>query len=288
MRARNIKPGFFKNEDLAELGPYGQLLFAGLWCLADRDGKLEDRVKRITAEIFPYGVPNPSTDELLNLLQSKNFITRYETERVKVIKIENFKIHQRPHPNENKSIFPDPTIRKSNRYKEKTSNQGTKSFIPRQQALRSSSLNPSSLNPSSLNPSSLNPESLITSPSDNGKLSPSSLAELWNSLKPPCLPAVILPISQSRIKKALPAIKERNDPEFWKDLILSMADTPFLLGGNDRGWRADFDFILKSYDKISEGKYKSETRISSTGIKNMQVMKEWLGEEKKDEPEKQD
>ena len=48
-RARNIKPGFFANENLAECDPLARLLFAGLWCLADREGRLEDRPKRIAA-----------------------------------------------------------------------------------------------------------------------------------------------------------------------------------------------------------------------------------------------
>jgi len=108
VRARNLKPGLFKNEELAELGPYAQLLFEGLWCLADKDGKLEDRVKRITAEVFPYYDPDPSVDELLSKLKDKNFIQRYETERFKVIKVVNFKIHQRPHHNEQESTLPDP------------------------------------------------------------------------------------------------------------------------------------------------------------------------------------
>ena len=45
MRARNIKPGFFKNDALAELDFAGRLLFIGLWGIADRAGRLEDRPK---------------------------------------------------------------------------------------------------------------------------------------------------------------------------------------------------------------------------------------------------
>lgn len=68
-RARNIKPGFFANEDLAECDPLARLLFAGLWCLADREGRLEDRPKRIRAELLPYD--SCDADELLNQLQAK-------------------------------------------------------------------------------------------------------------------------------------------------------------------------------------------------------------------------
>ena len=42
-RARNIKPGFFKNEILGVADPLYSLLFEGLWVLADRAGRLEDR-----------------------------------------------------------------------------------------------------------------------------------------------------------------------------------------------------------------------------------------------------
>ena len=52
-RARNIKPGFFKNELLAEMPPETRLLFMGLWCLADREGRFEDRPKKIKMELFP-------------------------------------------------------------------------------------------------------------------------------------------------------------------------------------------------------------------------------------------
>ena len=50
-RARNIKPGFFKNEDLAECSPWARLCFAGLWTLADREGRLEDRANVIQDEL---------------------------------------------------------------------------------------------------------------------------------------------------------------------------------------------------------------------------------------------
>jgi hypothetical protein len=53
MRACNIKPGFFKNEVLGTAVPILSLLFSGLWGLADREGRLEDRPLRIKAEIFP-------------------------------------------------------------------------------------------------------------------------------------------------------------------------------------------------------------------------------------------
>ena len=53
-----------------------RLLFIGLWTQADREGRLEDRPKRIKAELFPYD--NIDIDKGLNELQAKGFIVRYK------------------------------------------------------------------------------------------------------------------------------------------------------------------------------------------------------------------
>ena len=45
-RSRNIKPSFFMNEDIIELPYEARLLFIGLWTLADREGRLENRPKK--------------------------------------------------------------------------------------------------------------------------------------------------------------------------------------------------------------------------------------------------
>lgn len=99
MRARNIKPSITKNEDLAELPFEARLLFSWLPMMADWQGRMEDRPKRIKAELFPYD--NVDVDQLLTELHRKSFITRYEIEnRGKFIWIINFSKHQHPHKQE--------------------------------------------------------------------------------------------------------------------------------------------------------------------------------------------
>ena len=105
-RARNIKPGFFANEDLAECEPLARLLFAGLWCLADREGRLEDRPKRIRAELLPYDMCD--ADNLLNQLQARGFILRYTHGEGRFIQVLKFDSHQNPHMKEAKSSIPAP------------------------------------------------------------------------------------------------------------------------------------------------------------------------------------
>ena len=105
-RARNIKPAFFKNEDLAELPAETRLLFIGLWTLADREGRLEDRPKRIKMELFAYD--SFDVDAMLNELQTNKFLRRYEVDGSRYIYILNFVKHQDPHYREKASEIPPP------------------------------------------------------------------------------------------------------------------------------------------------------------------------------------
>lgn len=107
-RARNIKPAFFMNDELAEIDPLGRLLFIGLWTIADREGRLEDRPARIKVETLPYD--NCDVDELLNELAKRDFIRRYEVDGVRYIQVTNFSKHQNPHRNERQSEIPAPDL----------------------------------------------------------------------------------------------------------------------------------------------------------------------------------
>jgi hypothetical protein len=104
-RARSIKPAFFSNEELAELSAGTRLLFIGLWTIADRNGRLEDRPKRIKAELFPYD--NIDLEEGLSKLHNAGFIDRYSADGINVILINNFLKHQHCHPSEKASGLPE-------------------------------------------------------------------------------------------------------------------------------------------------------------------------------------
>lgn len=105
-RARNLKPGFFTNDRLAECSIAARLLFSGLWTIADREGRLEDRPKKIKAEVLPYD--DFDCDDLLNQLAKHGFITRYSHEGNAYIQVLNFKKHQNPHVKEAASTIPAP------------------------------------------------------------------------------------------------------------------------------------------------------------------------------------
>lgn len=110
-RARLLKPGFFANEELATLPPYARLLFAGLWTLADREGRLKDVTRWIAGQLFPY--EEVDVEELLTQLAKHRFIQRYQARGQRYIQVSSFKKHQSPHIKEADSVIPAPHVRHS-------------------------------------------------------------------------------------------------------------------------------------------------------------------------------
>lgn len=106
-RSRNIKPSIMDNEELAELSALHRLLFIYLWMLADREGRLEDRPKRIAAQALPYD-RTADVGAMLDDLQSAGFIVRYVANGMACIAITAFSKHQSPHVREAESELPSP------------------------------------------------------------------------------------------------------------------------------------------------------------------------------------
>ncbi len=105
-RSRNIKPSFFQNEELAELPFETRLLFIGLWCLADREGRLEYRPKKIKMQLFP--ADNINIEQSLLGLSGASLVQVYVVDNIKYIQITNFNKHQNPHQKEKASTIPAP------------------------------------------------------------------------------------------------------------------------------------------------------------------------------------
>lgn len=104
-RSRNIKPSFFMNEDIIELPFEARLLFIGLWILADREGRLENRPKKIKMSLFPADEINVA--EQLENISKFGFIELYNADGTDVIQIVNFVKHQNPHGLEKDSDLPN-------------------------------------------------------------------------------------------------------------------------------------------------------------------------------------
>jgi hypothetical protein len=159
VRARSLKPAFFKNEQLARCEPLARILFAGLWCMADREGRLEYRLERIKIELLPFD-DGADISVYIRQLTREKLIRVYNVGRHKYIAVPNFLKHQNPHKQEQPSVIPPPsTGRLPNKHGATSELAPGKTGSP-----PASSLTPSSLTPSSLTPSSLTPDSGLPLP----------------------------------------------------------------------------------------------------------------------------
>lgn len=105
MRTRDLKPDFWTDERVVGISDAAKLLFQGLWCLADREGRLEDKPVPIGFKVRPWDPQK--TGALLNELHAAGLIVRYSVGDAKCIGIPGFKTHQRVHPREMASKLPD-------------------------------------------------------------------------------------------------------------------------------------------------------------------------------------
>lgn len=230
-RARNIKPGFYKNEDLAECSIWARFIFPGLWMLADREGRLEDRPKRIKGELLPYD--GEEVEPLLDELSRRGFIVRYEVDGQKLIQICKFSQHQAPHVREQASTIPaPPNIEESTAKAVPSTNLGNDKSSPR--------------SPDSLNPSSLNPDSSKKKPLAKNRKSAISIQEFFAQC-------------EAKGEKRIPEDDSVFDYAERIGITLDMvrvcwnefARTHMESGKKQTDWRATFrNFVRKNYYKL--------------------------------------
>lgn len=127
-RSRNIKPGFFTNPEVVEVNFETRLLFIALWTLADREGRLEDRPKKIKMAAFP--ADSVDIEQMLVELADVGLIERYTVDGQRLINIPNFTKHQSPHHKEPASTLPPPGDSPRQAPDKPETDQGRAALIP--------------------------------------------------------------------------------------------------------------------------------------------------------------
>lgn len=281
-RLRTLKPEFFTHELLCELSPLHRLLYEGLWCYADREGRLEDRPKYLKTVVLPYD--DCDVDEMLHALAVRGFILRYEMEGKRCISIPAFPRHQNPHPKEKPSFLPPPPVGNcSNAPRPETPAQGVAithaaeiNGEPRKDLAepRKSTVEPGKdlVEPGGLGDLCLGDlghgngsrgthgHDAATAAAPPPEPEPPSaraadLQQLWNENAHPALPRWEH-MPSSREKKAKARVKER-PLELWRDVIRRISASGFCRGETDRGWKASPDWLLRpdTAAKVLEGQY---------------------------------
>lgn len=105
-RQRNLHPDFFTDGRVVQASPLARLLFAGMWCLADREGRLEDKPIDLKIRLLPFDACDAAA--LLLELVGLGLVLRYLVDGRSYLLVPNFPKYQHPHPKEVKSRIPAP------------------------------------------------------------------------------------------------------------------------------------------------------------------------------------
>lgn len=109
-RIRALKPGFFKHADLYDAekasGLPLRVAYAGLWCVADREGRFKWKPREIKTDVLPYD--DVDMCKVLDALETYRFIFRYKCAGEDYGYIPSFLEHQHVNKNEAPSTIPAP------------------------------------------------------------------------------------------------------------------------------------------------------------------------------------
>lgn len=104
-RIRSLKPEFFLSEQVGSVSFGARLLFAGLWTIADKEGRLRWAPRKLKAQLFPYD--DIELFQWAEELVDRKLVAFYEDEAGVYLFVPGFSEHQRPHPKEPASVLPE-------------------------------------------------------------------------------------------------------------------------------------------------------------------------------------
>lgn len=107
MKIRSVHPGFFSDPTLAKLTPHARILYVGLWCYCDDDGRGEWLPKHIDGALFPHEAVH--IHGLLGELERVGKLIRYEVAGRQYFVLPAFGRWQHPKYKRTSNVPPPPT-----------------------------------------------------------------------------------------------------------------------------------------------------------------------------------
>ena len=249
-RKRMIDPNIWQSEDFSKLSTLGKLVFIGLFSLADDEGRGRSNPVYLKSTLFPYeeGIRSADIDKTLSEISSNMSVIFYSCNGSSYYSLYNWNTWQKiDRPTESKIPEYDETTMQ--RLFDEHSTSPRRAIVPNRKE-------------------------------DNRKEKEEKRIEIKDIYNQYCpnLPQV-QKLTEKREKAIDKFLKEFTKEQFIE--ICKIANsTDFLIGKNDNGWKADFDFLMRT-DKatnVLEGKY---TNSKSDGINDFKE----LWEEAKQEDE---
>lgn len=238
-RKRMIDPSFWTDEKLGECSVQERLLFMGLISNADDEGYGRANPKLLKSLIFPYDDLRASDlEKWLSHLGGLHIVVLYEYNGQTYYNLPNFLKHQ-------------------------TINRPTETSFPKLDSEGVTVLTEYSMSAHGV----LTPKRKEENRKEKkGREEKESIASRFEEIySRECSNLPQLKVLSEQRKKAIQKFSDVFSIEQFEEICKIANKSDFLIGKNARGWKADFDFILRT-DKatsILEGKYSNEVTSES-------------------------
>jgi uncharacterized protein YdaU (DUF1376 family) len=113
------------------------------------------------------------------------------------------------------------------------------------------------------------------------RYAPADLVRDWNEAAKATSIVCCRELNPKRERNARARLNEQPDRGYWLDVIQRISESAFCQGQTDRGWRADFDFLVKPGAATSalEGKYDNHTAPQDAkATKNLGAARRFVGQ----------
>jgi len=100
------------------------------------------------------------------------------------------------------------------------------------------------------------------------------LVDIWNSNCGQL--SKVRGTTEKRNKLCNARLKENPSEEYWISVVKEISQNNFCLGRNDRGWKANFDWLLKpdTHLKVMEGNYRGKSDQINSNVETLKKYKE--------------
>lgn len=254
-RIRTIKPEFPQSESIGRIGREARLLFVQLWTICDDYGRTRAAPRFLAGQLYPYD--DDATKLLpkwLAELEREGLIQLYRVEGSAYLAVTGWAKHQRV-DNAGKEMVPPPPPTPPVDPAEIRGEPPTTADNRRDLPL-------------DLGPRTTTKTKEGDLGRDHGGNSAADIrraVETWNLTAEAARLPKVQHLTEARSRATAKRLAECGGIEGWQAALAKVAASPFLCGDNDRGWRANFDFMIRqsSFTKIMEGGYNGHARKPS-------------------------
>lgn len=276
-RIRTIKPEFFRHADLfdaeEDTGLPLRLAFAGLWTACDRQGRFEWKPRQLKLDCLPYD--DVDFSRVLDALATRGFVQKYAADGNAYGWVPSFTRHQIINNREKESVLPPPPQGFENsggstparrdgdacptphgnspvegeREREGKKEEGVK-VIPADAA-----------NDRHPNAAGANEDALDEV---------AEMIAVWNDTAEELGLPRVQKLTGARLGKARARLRDCGGLSGWRTAMGKLRTCPWMLGENDRRWRADFDFVVteSKFARLMEGSYDRASTAGRTSARS--------------------